>query len=410
MKLQCQIEVINRLHSALNIRSSGKYLKSTIAIGKEPKCETEYFILLFSTTNKTGTKYRVKSIKQVFVKYINEGKATIRFEEPPHDLCLKSEPIQLKCFMRLLKSCLTGDTKNVQLAPLSSLSLTHKDTAPTKLVIRDRSEFPIKGLPRTLESLYINGLNLCNFRRDILLLKQLVVLDLSNNAIEKIPPEFGRMPNLCELFLSNNQLGVKGEVDWRWLMGSQITNKLKLLDISGNKLGHLPKSIWKLQKLVTLKLDNNMLDKLPTTLGRISSLRYLTMTQNELTSLPCGLLQCRLEYIDLSENKLDVNETPPEPSKHTPWDFYIGSLVDLASKAVLRNKIYYAPNIIPWTLVEFLDNANMCICGAPVVNNLFYMNKEFQLKDYFRVVVFNSNRKSTVTFQCYFCSPKCFNR
>lgn len=53
----------------------------------------------------------------------------------------------------------------------------------------------------------------------------------------------------------------------------QITNKLKLLDISGNKLGYLPKSIWKLQKLVTLKLDNNMLDKLPTTLGRMSSLR-----------------------------------------------------------------------------------------------------------------------------------------
>ena len=192
MKLQCQVEVINRLHSVLNIRASGKYLKSTLALGKEPKGETEYFILHFSSVNKTGTKYRIKCIKQVFVKCINEGKATIRFEEPTHDLCIKSEPIQLKCFMRLLKACVSGDTKNIQLAPLASLSVTHKDTAPTKLVIRDRSEFPIKGLPRTLESLYINGLSLCNFRRDILLLKQLVILDLSNNAMEKIPPEFGK--------------------------------------------------------------------------------------------------------------------------------------------------------------------------------------------------------------------------
>lgn len=192
MKLQCQVEVINRKHSALNLSKNGKYLKSTLALGKEPKDETEYFILHFSSVNKSGAKYRVKSIKQVFVKCINEGKATIRIEEPPHDLCIKSETIQLKCFMRLLKSCLTGDTEYVKLAPLATLSITHKDTAPTKLVIRHRSEFPIKGLPRTLETLFINSLGLCNFRRDILLLKQLVVLDLSNNAIEKIPPELGK--------------------------------------------------------------------------------------------------------------------------------------------------------------------------------------------------------------------------
>ncbi|CAB3244738.1 unnamed protein product [Arctia plantaginis] len=410
MKLQCQVEIVNRLHSNLNIRSNGKYIKSTLALGKEPKREADYFIIHFSSVNKTGTKYSVKRLKQVFSKCLNEGKTTLRFEEPPHDLCVKSEAIQLKCFMRLLKSCITGDVKNLQIAPLTSLSVTQKDNAPTKLVIRDRSDFPIKGLPRTLESLYINGLKLCNFRRDILLLKQLTILDLSNNAIEKLPAEFGRMPNLCELYLSNNQIGVRGDVDWRWLLGPQITSVLKLLDLSGNKLGHLPQSIWKLQKLVTLKLDNNMLEKLPTTLGRLSTLRYLTISQNEITSLPCSILQCRLEYIDLSENKYDVKETNMAPIQHTPWDFYIGSLVDIASKVVLKQKFFYAPNIIPRTLVEFLDNANMCICGAPVVNNSYYMNKEFELKDFFRVVVFNSNRKSTVTVQCYFCSPKCFNR
>lgn len=32
----------------------------------------------------------------------------------------------------------------------------------------------------------------------------------------------GRMPNLCELYLSNNQLGVKDEVDWRWLLNAQV--------------------------------------------------------------------------------------------------------------------------------------------------------------------------------------------
>lgn len=193
MKLQCQVEVVNRLHNSLNIKSSGKHLKSTLALGKEPKCDDEYFIIHFSSTNKSGLKYRVKSIKQVFVKCINEGKSTIRFEDPPHDLCIKCETIQLKCFMRLLKSCITGDTKGLQLSTLSNISVIAKDNAPTKLVIRDRSEFPAKGFARTLETLHIVGLKLCNFRRDILLLRHLVVLDMSDNEIEKIPPEFGKI-------------------------------------------------------------------------------------------------------------------------------------------------------------------------------------------------------------------------
>ncbi|XP_063383331.1 leucine-rich repeat protein 1 [Cydia fagiglandana] len=410
MKLQCQVEVVNRLHCALNVRKSGKYLKSTLAIGKEPKSETEYFILHFSSVNKTGTKYRVKSIKQVFVKCLNEGKATIRFEEPPHDLCIKSETIQLKCFMRILKSCITGDAKDLQLGTLSSISVTSKDNAPTKLVIHDRSEFPVKGLPRTLESLHINGLGLCNFRRDILLLKLLTVLDLSNNEIDKIPPEFGRMPNLCELYLASNKLGTQKETNWKWLFGPQITKSLKLLDLSSNQLTQLPKAIWKLQKLVTLKLDNNQLEKLPGPIGRISTLRYLTISRNTLSSLPCSLMQCNLEYLDISANNFNHHIENPEFKQHSPWDFYVGSLVHLASKVVLKHRMFYAPNIIPWTLVEFMDNANMCVCGMPVVNDMYFRNKEYELKDFFRVVVFDNNRASTVAFECYYCSPRCFSR
>lgn len=201
MKLQCQVEVKNRQYANLNIQSNGKYLKSTLALGREPKFETEYFIIHFSSVNKTGTKYCVKNIKQVFVKCIHEGKATIRFEQPPHDLSIKCEQIQLKCFMKLLRSCIVGDTKHLQISSLSNITVTAKDSAPRKLVILDRGEFPVKGLPRTLETLYINGLKLSNFRREILLLKNLTVLDLSNNEIEKIPPEFGKISTICYLII-----------------------------------------------------------------------------------------------------------------------------------------------------------------------------------------------------------------
>ncbi|XP_045775338.1 leucine-rich repeat protein 1 isoform X2 [Maniola jurtina] len=408
MKLQCQVEVINRVHSSLNIRSNGKYLRSTVALGKEPKNEYEYFILLFSSNNKNGTKYKVKCMKQVFVKCLNEGKVTLRFDEPPHDLCIKSEVIQLKSFMRLLKSCITGDSKDLKLANLSSIGVTAKDIAPTKLTINDRSEFPAKGLPRTLKSLYIVGLKLCNFRRDILLLNHLSILDLSNNEIEKIPPEFGRLPSLSELYLSNNSLGLSKNPDWRWLFGLQ---KLKLLDLSGNKLGNLPKDIWKLQNLVTLKVDNNSLNKLPTTLGRISTLRYLSVSKNNLQTLPCSLMHCGLDHIDISTNNFTSETKGPILTDFTPWEFYINSLVHIAAKTVLKHKFFYAPNIIPKTLVEFLDNSNMCVCGKPVLNDKYYIIKQFDLKDFSisRHVIFNFfNKNSSVGIECFFCSPKCF--
>lgn len=195
MKLQCQIEVVNRQLTNLSIRSNGRHVKSTLALAKEPKSKRdevqEYVLLLFTSTNKTGTKYNVKAIKQVFCKCLNKGLTTLRFEEPPVDLCIKSEVTQLKCFLKLLKSCMSGDCKELKLN-VSSLSVTPVDNAPTKMVIQDRSQFPNKGLPRTLESLQMSGLKLHNFRREILLLRNLVILDLSNNEIEKIPPEFGK--------------------------------------------------------------------------------------------------------------------------------------------------------------------------------------------------------------------------
>lgn len=121
-------------------------------------------------------------------------------------------------------------------------------------------------------------------------------------------------------------------------------------------------------------------------------------------------MQCKLEHLDLSTNNFNDHKENPEWKQHSPWDFYIGSLSHLASKIVLKHKLFYAPNLIPWTLVEFLDNANMCICGSPVVNDIFYRNKEYVLKDYFRVVVFDNNSTSTVAFECYYCSPKCYSR
>lgn len=192
MKLQCRVEVIYTMTEQPVPKSIGRHKKSTLVLGKEAKSGNEYFILFFSTSNILGTKYRLKFMTHVFTRYINEGKSTIRFRQPCHDLCIKCEVIQLKSFMKLLRQCVTGEGKNLHLSSLANISVTPQDDAPTKLVIRDRSQFPSNGLPRTLQSLTLAGLKLCNFRRDILLLRQLSILDLSNNEVEKLPPECGK--------------------------------------------------------------------------------------------------------------------------------------------------------------------------------------------------------------------------
>ncbi|CAH2242415.1 jg7693 [Pararge aegeria aegeria] len=293
MKLHCEVEVINRVHSSLNIRSNAKYLRSTLALGKEPKNVQEYFILHFSSVNKNGTKYKVKCMKQVFVKCLNEG----------------------------------------------------------------------------------------------------------------------RLPNISELYLSNNSLGLNKNSDWQWLLGLKISKKLKLLDLRENKIINLPKDIWKLQNLVTLKIDKNSLYKLPTTLGRITTLRYLSVSENNLRTLPCSLIRCGLEHLDISSNNFKSEADAPKIADYTPWDIYINSLVHIAAKTVLKHKFFYAPNIIPKTLVELLDNSNMCVCGQAVLNDKYYVIKPFELIGFSisRHIVSNFvNKGSSVSVECFFCSPKCF--
>lgn len=144
--------------------------------------------------------------------------------------------------------------------------------------------------------------------------------------------------------------------------------------------------------------------------------RYLTISNNQLSSLPCSLMQCRLEHIDLSSNTFHIRQEVAKQDSQSHWDVYVSNLVHIASKVVLKNKLYYAPHLIPWTLIEFLDNAHTCVCGAPVVNDILHVDKAFDLKEFFRVVVFDSvtspglaSSSSKVNFECYFCSPRCFS-
>lgn len=177
MKLFCETSVLNRLNQ---VNTKTRFTKSTLVLAVHPpnSDNSELYLLLFTPLNKTGQRYKIKdNIKKIFTKCINEGKITLSINMPEHDIFIKSESVQLKFFLKTLGLGLEGKHKKERIG-LSSISSTASSSMhpKTRLTILNKSDFPLKGLPRTLNylkvsmcllflNLYILG-NFC-FRYDV---------------------------------------------------------------------------------------------------------------------------------------------------------------------------------------------------------------------------------------------------
>ncbi|KAI4344279.1 hypothetical protein L6164_011525 [Bauhinia variegata] len=138
-------------------------------------------------------------------------------------------------------------------------------------------------------------------------LSELQSLDLSNNKITSLPPDFWSLGSLKRLNLSSNQIS------------GSLTNignlgQLEALDLSSNNFsGEIPEAISSLSKLQVLKLAENMFEH----------------------NIHSGILQCQsLVSIDLSSNRLNGS---------LPGGFGFGSLPafpKLKSLNLAGNNIY----------------------------------------------------------------------
>ncbi|XP_016837509.1 leucine-rich repeat protein 1 [Nasonia vitripennis] len=408
MKLTCNVEVYNRLANLAPNIARRKPQRSCLAIGRQSVKNQEIHLLLQTPTNKNGTKYKVdNNIEKVFTRCINEGKATIRLKEPPHDINISCDPIQLKSFLHVLK---LGLSKKLDPAVLTLSNLNPKPIkAPpkTKIVIKQTSEYPVlQGFPRTTEELCLAGLQRKSFDRQILKLQSLRILNLSDNNITSLPRELGTLAKLQELNVSGNQLG-KGPISkWSWLSCSNIAKNLRLLNLSNNQMSQVPEQINKLGGLVTLYLDNNLFSYLPPGIGSLNRLKFLYLAKNNLSHLPGSMRNLRLFELNVCDNKFDNNAN----KTLSVCNIKVPSLVDWAARVVLQSRTFYDASIIPYTLIQYLDKAKYCMCGAPCFDCFIRRFMSMNLSLITQSFKFSGTAGNDILFDCYFCSIRCVRK
>lgn len=246
---------------------------------------------------------------------------------------LQADPLQLKNFLSVLRLAAQGkDIKNVTLSTLAPASTKNVEKPKTKMVILTKRDYPLTtNFPYSLEQLQISQCKLKKIDSRIFNLRRLEILNLSDNVIDTLPDDFGKLDKLRELYLNVNQLI---QLPPKVCLQNNIQNSLCLLDLSNNKLQVLPLQICELFNLVTLKLDHNELKELPPTIGRLKSLKYLTASNNQLTSLPASFLQLYLDNLDLFSNPFpsDAGENLSVASLGVP------SLVECCARSIRKNR------------------------------------------------------------------------
>jgi len=88
--------------------------------------------------------------------------------------------------------------------------------------------------------------------------------------------------------------------------------QLKKLNISGNALRKIPGSIGELAAIEVIDAKHNELSKLPIEVGNLATLKKFDLSHNMLTELPweLGNLEKTVKLIDVNYNPLVI---PPRP-------------------------------------------------------------------------------------------------
>jgi len=144
--------------------------------------------------------------------------------------------------------------------------------------------------------------------------RELLVLDISFNAITELPPELGDLMLLRELNCACNKIP-----EFPKQIGK--LRNLELLKCNGNKLSHLPEEIGECAKLQRMIMGENHLQTVPASLSKLPLLMELHLSNNRLSSFPPAISvgQPKLQLIDLTNNPNLKNMIPLQLQGNTEF-------------------------------------------------------------------------------------------
>ncbi|MGH0139287.1 UNVERIFIED_CONTAM: hypothetical protein FKN15_037077 [Acipenser sinensis] len=189
--------------------------------------------------------------------------------------------------------------------------------------------------------------------------KALQVADFSGNPITRLPESFPELRNLTCLSINDISLQALPENIGKSL--AQL-HKLEELDLGNNELYHLPETIGSLLNLKDLWLDGNQLADLPMEIGSMKNLLCLDVSENKLERLPeqiSGL--CSLTDLFVSQNLLEVL---PDG---------IGKVKQLSILKADQNRLTHLPESIGEcvNLTELVLTENQLLIGGCSSLNVF---------------------------------------
>lgn len=238
----CLIGYVTIQDLNLSVQNPSRPLRSVIQIAFQ-KSTGAYLLCIKNSMHPTSVRYNIANLKSVHSKFVGEGKLTLLFNQPKHQIMLQTDdkPL-LSIFLQQIRGLATGKPVHIRSQPLLK-------------------KIPPKKKKNNFDPTSRQFVALDRFDRRILNMYQLTSLSLENCQISCLPMELGNLP-ISFLNLSGSTLPSSGsdkDTLWNWMAADKISNSLIILKMDSIGLESVPFEMMFLQNLQELSLNKNSL-------------------------------------------------------------------------------------------------------------------------------------------------------